>query len=170
MRRQLIEVIDMPQNMNSVVGVYVFYVGDMFYIGRTISVKSRLRAHAKRISHCLLNYDQYANNIAQSRKDISGMYFRIAKYMYEHPKIEGIRVSRIYPVSNHIDLCIKEFQLLRLYENHPDCFNVSFSCSIFHREVKPKGETPKKKKRIQAHPARPSKAQLLRVLQQIRNK
>lgn len=117
----------------SMKGVYIYRIGEMFYIGRSINIGLRAKQHASKIKSTLNIYSKIINNLCTyTQSKTSKSYIRAAIYLLEHPRIKNIIVEVIHCCSLTNDMCIKEKQLLRLYENHPCCLNSIFESSIIY--------------------------------------
>lgn len=115
--------------------VYRLTIGDKFYIGRTKQLCNRVNAHINSIQKAMDNY--YALNLYPRSKTISeknslsfSNYKNIAKYIFEHPKVNTLYVEVIYHSAYQKDISIVERQQLRYYENHPDCLNNVFNTGL----------------------------------------
>ena len=125
-----------PDKINhGVSGVYIFSIGEKFYIGRSIDIKKRLSSHCSKLNYYIKNYAIVSAGVLNIQDPMKSLYLPMAKYVLEHPKIVEIEIRYVFTYCSHVEMCAMERSLLRLYEAHPDCINRIFYASIFDRTL-----------------------------------
>ena len=79
-------------------GIYKITFGHKFYIGKTRLLVQRLISHDKKINQAIKYYPDRVKEID------SNMYFNIAKYLIENPKIRVGYVELIQPCATQKEM------------------------------------------------------------------
>ena len=112
-------------------GVYILFVGDMFYIGKSIAMRSRFSAHRWMLTDLL--YCEMINPNSEKYK-LYQSYQSALQYLKENPDIDTIFAYVLEVCETDEEAYAKEQELISLMNWHflgCRCFNVQEACDIF---------------------------------------
>ena len=79
-------------------GVYIFHIGQYFYIGRSKSIGTRINQHQQKINYSISNYDRIKNSLNNNATPTPNMYMKIAQYILENPKLNHFQADVVFVV------------------------------------------------------------------------
>jgi len=112
-------------------GIYKITIGRMVYVGKALTVGTRMYQHELSINSAIKNYSRLVNIGPKSddeRRKIG--YLSIAKYIQENPSITygTVEVIERQVCSNR--LYFSENFYLKEFAGNPDCYNISRAGSL----------------------------------------
>lgn len=104
-------------------GVYVYFLGDKFYVGVSVNIRARLMAHRTSLNHVL--HDETLN--PEYNYQLFDAYSNILYYLKDNPEIDTIYGYALQICDNRDDAYEQEQELIDRLGYHflgSRCFNV----------------------------------------------